>query len=589
MNPRTTLALLACVLVLGGLVYWQTRREERAQAALDFPLFEGVVAERVVALRIEHAALDDHLRIERDAQRRWRITDPEALPAESAFVDHLLNAALTHRATPVPDAEADAVKLLLEPPRFVLEIEESIDGAPRRSRLEVGAVDPDQQRVNVRIGGRILRTWRDLETALARPREEYRSHRIVEVDPNAIVEVHRRGVFTGFDGKERDSALDALAEDGVWRATAPLEGVLDPLGMSIVTGGIARLTGLAYLDLGNRPLAEFGLDPPEATVRVATTAGGDLVLRLGRRGHQVGETWACALEGRPHVFALESANIEILLAPAEALLDHKLWRVTRTAIETVELTGGGRVLELVREPKRWAVRQKLAGEDAFGPLVTAERARVEDLLAQLEGLELLGFEPGLALQDDAVAGALRVTAQGARQGGVLSAPEPGATGARTVRFRRDGDRAVARADALLFDAATRPIEEFQSLMVQELVEVEQRGLALSDGVKTRRWVRGAKGQWVREGASSEARELHAVLDPLLFLRAERHLSAKERVELVESIAVTFLDVNDTPHVVVVAKPAGGALPGETLLQCEGRLSLAREKDLHARLEQLLAD
>lgn len=589
MNARTTLALLGGVVVLGALAWFQTRREERAQVEVEATLFEGVVGERVIALRIENARLDDHVRIERGAGGAWTITDPEALPAEAAYVDHLLQAALGRRATVVPESEADPVKLGLAPPGLVLELEELVDGAPRRTRLEVGGVDPDQRRVNVRIGGRILRTWRDLETALARPREEYRSLRVVEVDPRSIVEIHREGVFPGFDGKPRDARLDAHSEDGSWRQTAPLGGALDPLGMSLWATGFARLKGQAIVDFGARPLAEFGLDPAEATVRVATVDGGDLVLRLGRRGHQPGETWSCKLEGRPHVFALEIPDVEILLAPALDLLDHKVWRVMRDAIEKVELESPARVLEIVRERRRWAVRQKLAGETEFGPLLTAERARVEDLISGLEQLELTGFEPGLALPEGEVAGALRVVAQGVVQGGVVSAPETRADGLGTVRFRRDGDTAVARADALLHAAALRPIEELLSLMVQELVEVEQKGLALTDGAKTRRWVRGSRGQWVRDGAGAEAKELLEVLDPLLFLRAERHLPATERVELVDSLAVTFLDVNDLARVAVVGKAAGGELAGRTLLQIEGRISVARAQDLHARLAKLLAD
>lgn len=588
MNLRTTLVLLALVLALGSIAVWQLGREDRQRVAEELPLFAGVDPSRVTALRVEHIAHDDFLRIERGPERRWRITDPEELPADDAIVEHLLGTALGRRGTPVPASEADPAKLGFEPPRAVLELEEATSAGPRRTRLELGGVDPDQQRVNVRVDGRILRTWRDLETALSRPREEFRSHRVTELAPEEIVEVHRSGTVHRFDGVVLDTRLDALADGGAWRLTSPVEGALDPLGLSLWATAFAQLKCQAFLDVGGkRPLADFGLDPPEATLRVGTAGGREVVLLVGRPGHVPGENWAAAVAGRPQVFALENADLEVLLIPTLDLLDHRLWRVTRESIESVELSTSARVLELGREKKRWTVREKLRGEAEFGPLLTADKARVEDLLAGLDALEFQGFDPEWKLEDMDVAGGIHVRAQGLVQGGVVSVPETDTSGARTVRFRRDGDRVVARANAALHDAVARPIEDLLSLLVEELVEVEQRALVVGDGARVRRYTRGAKGQWVREGTDLEARELAPLLDALLFLRAERHLRPEERVELVDSISFNFVDVNDTSHVVVVGRAAAGGFEGRSILQVDGRLSLARERDLNERLRKLL--
>ncbi|MBK7876586.1 MAG: DUF4340 domain-containing protein [Planctomycetes bacterium] len=588
MSLRTTLVLLGLVLALGLAVAWQLRREDAGRAEVDAPLFVGVDPGRLVALRIENLGRDDFLRLERGADRRWSITDPELLPAEDAIVEHLLGAALGRRATPVPASEADPVKLGFEPPRAVLELEEDVGGTRRRTRLELGGIDPDQKRVNVRVDGRFLRTWRDLETALTRPREEFRSLRVTELAIEDVIEAHRTGMVQRADGVALDTRLDALADGGVWRLTAPVEGVLDPLGLSLWATAFARLKGQAFLDVGGkRPLAEFGLDPPEATLRAGTVHGSEVVLLIGRPGHRVGETWSGKIAGSPQVFALENADLEVLLAPTFDLLDHRLWRVARETIEKVELESAGRVLELAREKKRWTVREKRAGAADFGPVLTAEKARVEDLLAELDALEFDGFDPALALEAMDVVGSLRIHAGGVVQGGVISVPETDASGKRTVRFRRDGDRVIARAKAVLHDAAARTIEELSSLLVAEEVEVEQRALVVADGVRTQRFVRGAKGQWVREGADVEAKELAPLLDVLLFLRAERHLAAGERVELVDSVTFTFVDVNDNATTVVVGRAAGGPLDGRSILQVEGRLSLARERDLNARLRALL--
>jgi hypothetical protein len=587
MSPRTTLLLLVAVLLLGGLAYWQLDREGGDVVEHEVALFPGVDPARVVALRIEQQSLDAHVRIERQADGSWRITDPEDVPADPARVHHLLGSALPRKATPVPAAEADAEKLGLEPPRAVLEVEEDVGGTRRRTRLEIGAIDPDQQRVNVRAGGRLLRTYRDLDTTLARPPEELRSHRVLDVDAREVVELHRRGSVVKPDGTLLDVHLDALAEEGVWRATAPMAGALDPMGMSLIATGLSRLTAKAYLDFGAHPLAQWGLDPPEATLVVSTPHGVTRTLRVGRAVRRAGEAWACTVEGRPYVYGLDPADVDLLFVGVGDLLDHRLWRVARQAIEAIELESAGRAVVIERARNGWTVRGRRAGEAELGEAVRAETARVEDLLAKLEGHELDGFDAGTRLPDAEIAGALHVrVAGGERLGGVLSAPEE-VGGVRSVRFRRDGDEVVGRSDAFLHDVASTRIETLHSLMVQELVEVEQRALRISDGGRTRTWTRGKKGQWVREGGG-EARELVSVLDHLLFLRAERHLVPGERTELLQSLTITFVDVNDTDHVVVLALGSSGELEGKTLVQVGGRVSIAREQGLHGKLSELLA-
>lgn len=593
MNLRTTLALLLVVLALAGLAYWQSSRETAATAELDYPLFEGVDPARIRAVRIEQTHFDAHVRLERGADGHWRMTDPESVRANDAMIEHLLSSALTRRATPVPPGEADPAKLGFEPPTAIVDVEEDVGGTTRRSRLELGALDADGKRVNVRVNGRLLRTWRDLDTTLARRAEDWRSPRVIDLDPREIVEIHRTGEVLGVDGRMNDVRLDALAENGAWRATGPVAGQLDPLSMALVTNGVAGLEVKGYADEGSRVLADWGLDPPEARLTLVTASGKTVALRMGRRERRPPGEWMATIEGEPQVFAIDPGSVDVALMSLENLLDHRLWRATQESIELLEIATPARTLEIARDRRGWTVRQKRAGEEEFGPRLAAERAKVEDLLARLDRVELLGFDRALTLPDADVAGTLHVHALGERQGGSISKPVEH-DGAQVVLFRRDGDDAIARADRSVGRALDVAFEDLLSLLVHELVEIEQRTLAITDGRTTREFTRGGRGLWTPKGSVEEARELREVLDPLLFLRAERHLGAGERAELLDSITVTFLDVNDVAHVAVIGRAAPGTsgsspgLDGKTLLQVEGRLSIARDQDLLARLAKVLA-
>src|SRR6185369_14756990 len=139
--------------------------------------------------------------------------------------------AVARRCTPVPDAEADAKdgprKMGLDPPRRVLELESSANGSTRRQRVEFGAFDVDDKRMFARVRGRIVRVLRDLDTDLELPLDEYKSHVATELPPSEVLELHRSGsVVLEGESASTNMKLDALVEDGAWRATAPVEAAL---------------------------------------------------------------------------------------------------------------------------------------------------------------------------------------------------------------------------------------------------------------------------------------------------------------------------------------------------------------------------
>lgn len=588
MSSKTILVLVAALVGLGVLAWLQLRQEAADLGAQEVELFPGVERARVRALRIEDVQRGTWTRLERGASGGWTMTDPERVPAEAALADLLLTALVGRKATSVPEREADARALGFEPPRALVEIEEEVGGELRRHRLELGALDADEQRVHVRAGGRFLRTWRDLDTNLVRPHEDFRATRILELDPRTLVEWHRRGRFTLADGEQVEADLDALADGGAWRATAPAAGLLDAGHMALLTHGLAQLRALEYVDFGQAPLARFGLDPPEATLEVVELSGARTKLRFGRPGAAPGGAWTCAVEGRPFVYAFDPDALGLLTAGLEELLDRRFTRVPRAAVEGLVLEHGGRVIEAVHtlQKRDWRVRASEQG--AWGEWAEAEATRVEELLSQLDRLEFARFDPARSLAEADVRARVHLVVAGERVGGVLGEPFDVEGGGRAVLFRRDGDERAAVCDAGLAVLAATPIEQLVSLSIASITEVIQRALTLEDGVTRREYERSSKGQWVPKGLTEEARELREVLDLLLFPRAERHLSAGERVELVRSITVSFVNPDEVRTSYVVALGGPGAFEGRQFFQCDGRVSLAADGRLHERLSALLA-
>jgi hypothetical protein len=588
-NART---LLVLALVVGALAYLALRQSKVDDAALaerDVPLFEDLDENQVVAVRIENVARDLHMRFERDGRGGWQLTDPLVAPAERTPLDLIVQAAVARRGAVVPADEArDLSKLGLDPPRFVLDVESHVAGGSARQRAEFGAADLDGQRIFVRTRGRVLRVLRDLEPLLDMELHELRSSSVSDVDARDVVELHRQGsVPLSGEGPGLDATLDAVADGGVWRATAPVTGILDPAVMAMYAQSTATYRFEKVFDEGQRSLASMGLDPPELTIRLETIRNETVELVFGRTGTQRQGGWLGTRKGHGPVWEISGQDVRFLAAPVEDFLDHKLVRLRRSAIRRVELSTPSGEVRLVRGPRGWTVESARAGSSVFGPPAAAESGAIEDLIGDLERYELAEFRRSLAWDAGPAPHRYRIEAEDGETGGTFGAPYTDATGSSAVRFQRAGETAVALGSAEILERLARPPQQFLSLRLLDTVESELSTIALSGEGRERRYARTPKGAWVVEGGDVEARELRGVLDALMFLKAREHVTGDARAPLRAPITVTLSTPAGVRGTFTVGR-ADGPDGERTEVEIEGRRSVLADAGLHARLAAILA-
>jgi hypothetical protein len=589
MHKRTIVILLLAVLALGAVAWFQLRSEARLREEADVPLFEGFDESTVDVIRVEHLEHDLHMKLTRGSDGHWRMVDPVEAPADDALAQFVLSSALQRRATPIPEAEADARKLGLEPPRFILELQAPRGAGRIQAAVEFGALDLDGRRINVRARGRLMRTLRDLDTTLARPLEEFKSHRVLALDPREVVEVHRTGSLVQEGATTpTDLALDAIAEGGSWRVTSPVAAALDPLTTSVWVQGIATLELEKYADQGLRLLSDFGLDPPEITIAITTLKEEHKVLRLGRPEHRNGAAWFGTVEGASFVWFVQPRAIYLAGTPLDALLDRRIVRVPRDAVDGIRLEADGAEIHLSREGQKWRVSRRAAKETAFSAPELADKKRVESMLARLESGELAGFLSDPELSSDEKRAAVYVEVGGERQGGVLGADHDNQGGGKAVRYQRDGDSIVALADPKLLDLARTRIEDLWTLQLAEIDELDQHALVLSGAGKVRAYERGSKGLWTPKGLDLEARELRDVLDPLFFPRAAERLTASDPAPLKDPVTVEFTSSMGKKSGFVIGGTSDAKGGERAEIEIDGRRSVLKDQEIHKRLLAILA-
>jgi hypothetical protein len=233
----------------------------------------------------------------------------------------------------------------------------------------------------------------------------------------------------------------------------------------------------------------------------------------------------------------------------------------------------------------WSVAQRASPDAPFSAPVAAERTSVEDLLASIDKSELLGFEPGGLRKLSGERAALYAGTGDALEGGVFGAACTDADGGAAVEFQRRGEDVVAWAPPELLELAATPLAAFASLRLRDTVEVEQVRLRLSSARGERVFERDARGRWTEAGRTEEARELHAVLDPLCFLRAARHVDAEQRRPLEDPVEVEFKSRAGAVTRFTVGRVAGAAsgAPGTDEVELDGARAVLAAQGLHARL------
>lgn len=578
MNRVTLIVLSALVIGLGFLAYRQMGRDALDASENDVPLFVGLDENSVVGVRIDNIERDVQMSFERDPKVGWMMTDPVRVRAENSVLDLLVRSALQRRATPVPDAELDTKKLGLEPPRVVFEL---ITKAGLRAKVEVGAVDLDLNRVHVRVRGRVVRAVRDFDTMLDLMLDEYKSHAATTLEPRDVVEVHRRGsVVLPGQTTAVDVALDAQFDSGEWRSSAPRVARLDPLAMSIMAQGGAGLRFDRFADTAGAPLSSLGLDPAQLEIVFTTARGESAKLRFGPAGARQQGTWNGTREGDTSVWRVSSDVVMGLATPVEEMLDHRLHRFTRPEIDAIQMSTQKHEVRLERGAAGWAVIQANAGSRVFGPPTIADTKRVEDFLGALDKQEVRTFLADTALDANEASDSLRIESKGVIEKCAFGRKlESGG-----VRWQREGDAIVGVVDEAWLELVRTPMAAFWSASIIEISEVSVTNLTLSRGEKQREFERDRVGLWVEHGKTGEARELHTLLDPLLFLRASAHLESNHDT-LDGPIHVKWrMSRKDVD--LVFGKVV---LDGQPTVVCEldGRRSVLLRQDVYDMLEKLL--
>lgn len=522
MRFKSTLVLLALVLVLGGYAYLFEGRSKPKPGVLEKAF--AVSAPAVQRLQIQQEG--KRIALEREGNG-WKMTEPLQVRASTAVLDELLKALGDLEVQQRLEKVKPGPGFGLSPPVLTLTFwaDQGAQG------LSLGNETPDARTVYaVRLGTReVILIPKAFAEQLRKGVNAFRDRALVSVDRAGV----ERLSLTYPDRK-----LTAARGDGGWRLSEPcralagqgeVEGILDSMLMNPVEDFVAD---------GVADFSPYGLDRPRLELALWERGRGEpLGYAVGSRSKDKGpferyETFYARPLGTASVMTIKVARVDDYVKEIRHLRPRRLlagaWEGVRRV--GVEGPGGGFVAE--RGPSdRWEVLAP-----APGPL---ETARWNEVLAQplrrLEAVALERAEPLRlkALGFDHPLGRITLDWEGSRQ--VLTVGSVDAK-AQEATVTCSGEDLLFTVPASILEVLSQRILDLRDPVALSVSLAAFRELVVDGPEGPRVYETRAKGSWIqtkpgrREG---ELAGLSEILGSLSSLHADRWVAAGPRIPWAE--------------------------------------------------------
>lgn len=589
MSRLTPVFLLLLVAGLGVAIYFQTRREVVPQLTTETELVEGLRTSDLTKIRIDNIERRIHLSLEKDTTGRWVITDPIAYPVRKDMLVQLVGVLERNEGFLVPESAEDAIREDLEKPYASLTLTRLLDGKEVTDRILLGSVDIDGQAINAMVGNRVLRTRRNLIVAVDTSVLDWRSRSTFNLAHDSIVEIRREGIDPTDEGPV-DLTLICRRDASGWRITSPVELRGDPY-IAVWATVLSQLKVESFRsDTAEPDLAEFGLELPAFTLTLKDKHGQSQTLEFGRPS--LGGPYFARRTGSQYIWVLDPRSFSQIFFDKTRLFDPVIAHLPSENIERIFLLDDELEIRLTQDlrERAWTVARRPTGgtDDEWTVDTPARENGIDELLSVLgqeQGIAGYDFDADVSdhFDDSAPTNAIWLESGGVRYGGRLGKHDTTPEGTPVQAFLREREQTVSFVPPNVSDVLDRPFENWVSLEIISLTEPFLQTLEIVRGDVHRRFKRAIQGTWQHQDLGTDAlSELFPVIEHLVFLKADRHVSADERVPLVDPVTVRFRARDGE----ITQFEVGATADGEVRVDHLGRQAVVSHQPLHAGLVKI---
>ena len=424
----STIALVLVAVGLGAYIYFAD-----PQKASDTPARDKVFAVTADKVRTLKVTAEGETSVLEKKGDTWQMTAPVATDADQTEVTSLLTNLSTLEINRVVDENAaDLGQYGLATPKIAVEF----TGEGGNGAIALGEKTPTQGDIYaVKTGEKkVFLVSAFLESTFNRKPFDLRDKRIVRFERDKA------------DGLEvtTPAGTAVMARTGSdWTVSAPAAtradyGAIEGLLTRVST---ATMTGIA--ETGAADLKKYGLDAPQATLRIKTGSSA-ATLSIGKE--EDGKVYA--KDGaRDLVFTVDASLASDVRRTPDDFRDKDLFEFRPFSAKKVTLTRGAETIVFEKAGDKWT---------RAGAAAEPDQAKVEDFLSQLSGMKATAWLPAAQASGlNAPALAVDVTYDDKALTEQVRLARTGSD----VFAARSGEPGAARVEAATLDGVLKALDE----------------------------------------------------------------------------------------------------------------------------------
>ncbi len=330
MIKKSTLAVLLCAAILGGVVYYLNKKGAAAKSPDDAakPAF-SIDSSTISSLTLSHPALPDQPPIQIVKRNStWQIVQPTETDADSSTIQGILDGLATSRVAQTESGGPDRLKAYgLDPPQLLLEFQ--LQNGTKHT-LALGHADFSGDSTYGIVDGAtsVSLLPKSLNAGLDKSFDDLRDHSVLHLAASQV---------SSFDLKNAGGEL-AVAKDAkdpaVWKFTKPADAPADGDAVNALLGAIESAKATAVVSEKPDDLAKYGLSSPAVTFAATDDKAVKSTLAIGQKG--TGDYFVRDL-GRPQIFRIDADLFKKFGATYAELRDKKVAHFDQQQITRVEL------------------------------------------------------------------------------------------------------------------------------------------------------------------------------------------------------------------------------------------------------------
>jgi hypothetical protein len=327
MIKKSTLIVLVCAAILGGLFYYLNKKHDQEVSALldtSKPAFTFASGD-VTAVTVNHPSKPDVPAVRMEKSGDWKIVQPVETAADSSVVDGSIGNLTLARSTQTEPATPDRLKAYGLDPAKVSVTFQLKNGTKHSLLVGEKVFDGDSVYAMADAINSVLLLPGSVLTSADKTLDDWRDHAALHITSNQV---------KSFTIKSGSSELAAAKTKDQWTFTKPMDARGDQDSVDSLLSAVQNAKFTSVASEKPEDLEKYGLATPAVTFASSDDTGKQSTLVIGKKD---GSDYFARDLSRPMIFHVNSDFYTQVTKTLADLRDKKVIHVSAADVTREEI------------------------------------------------------------------------------------------------------------------------------------------------------------------------------------------------------------------------------------------------------------